>query len=548
MSYRSAHSSKPATPKDSHLQALPLKPVGNPQGFKIVEDSHSAAQDRPPMSSSIQSPPTPIAHAYIGVSASRPYSRGSQCQGFETALNSTRKLSKNDRDIVQQIQKFNSAAGGISRPMTSNPFSNFTSIPDFLADVDRTLEPSIGPLQGRGDTKEKSALRSTSLKLNDEDLNVDLSHSTQSARDKAPETFRPRGLSVADINLLNAVYEENGGGKKWHDGSSILTEDSSSRIRQGAKFGDKLEIRSLFHGADESEDGNFEDDDKSIELEGGIYYLRKDLSGDGNETCYGDKISEESENEEAGLQPDDEMAFPQGSRSAFADWWPSVHAYGLNSASSLHDVGASSTRKAAMGLAKELRRLSLAPEDLVIPSKSAIDTVDSDLDPDMVGGLPLWEFKRAGLGRFVSSTEVEQQEALLEAYEQGLGPEVLSGSSPEAGSDSEDGGHLFVFDRMQPRAAASAVASGSGVGIRRAKASNGGMACVVLKSEEGLEDEEDIKDEVEKEAEEVEGGVGEEGPEEKLTLEEQEQIDRAMAMSLEDLKHEPIGKGKGRAD
>ncbi|KAF8435524.1 hypothetical protein BGX38DRAFT_1275024 [Terfezia claveryi] len=543
MSYKSAHSSKPATPKDSQLQTLALKPIGLPHAFRIVGDSRSAAQDRPPMSC-IQSPPTPIAHAYIGVSASRPYSRGSQYQGLETALNSTRKLSKNDRDIVQQIQKFNPAAGGISRPMTTTPFSNLTSIPDFLANVDRTLESSIDPLQGRGDTKEKSALWSTSLKINDEDLNVDLSHSTESARDKAPETFRPRGLSIADINMLNAVYEENGGGKERHDGSSIITQDSSSRIRQGAKFDDKLEIRSLFHGADEREDGNVEDDDKSIELEGGIYCFRKDLSGDGNETCYGDKISEETENEEAGLQPDDEMAYPQGSRSAFADWWPSVHAYDLNSSSSLHEVGASSTRKAAMGLAKELRRLSLAPDDLVIPSKSAIDTVDSDLDPDMVGGLPLWEFKRAGLGRFVSSTEVEQQEALLEAYEQGLGPEVLSGSSPEEGSDSEDGGHLFVFDRMQSRAAASAVASGSGVGIRRAKVSNVGVASVVMKSEERLEDEEDIKDEEEEEkAEEIEGGGGEEGAEE-----EQEQIDRAMAMSLEDLKHESTGKGKRRAD
>ncbi|KAF8419340.1 hypothetical protein EV426DRAFT_577085 [Tirmania nivea] len=537
MSHKNAHSSKTLTSEDSQLQALSLRIVNNLHAFDIGEVSPSAARSSSPMTPTPNSS-APMTFAYLGASANRPYSSGSQYQGLETSLESTRALSKNDRDIVQQIQNFNSAAGGILRPMGANPFSSFTNISDFLADVERTLEPSIDPLQRPGDMKGKSTLGATSLELNDEDLNVDPSQSIQGARDKAPETFRQRGLSVADINLLNAAYEKNGGGRERHAGSSIVTLNSKGRIRRDVKFDDKLETRSVFHGADEREDGNVEDDDKSIELEGGIYYLRKDLSRDGIETCYDDKTSE-IENEVARLQPDIEMEFPQGSGSVYAGLWPGVHAYDLNGASPLHDVSASSTRKAAMGLAKELRRLSLAPEDLIIPSNSAVDAVDSDLDPDMVGGLPAWEFKRAGLGQFVSSAEVEQQETLLEAYEQGFGPEFLKGSSPEEVSDSENGGHLFVFDRVQPRAAASAIASGSGVGFRRTKVSKREVVDVVLQSEEGLEDGEEEEEKVAK-------GEGE-GGEEELTLEEQEQIDRALAMSLEDLKDQPIGKGKERA-
>jgi len=571
MSPKNAHPSKLVTPKDSQVPALTEWPVGNPHAFE--EDSPSATRGFPPRSSGLRPTPdisprprTPLpsspALKYLGMSATR-----LQYQRPEPALNSTGGLSKNDRNIVQQIQNFNTAAGGISRPMTASPFSNFSSIPDLLANVERTLEPSIDPLQRPGDIEEKSALSSASLELNDAGLSVDPSQSTQSARDKAPEKPRQRGLSVADINLLNAAYEENGGGKERHAGSSIVTLDSRGQIRRGGKFDDKLETRSVFHGAGEREGSHVEDDDKSIELAGGIYYHGK---GDGNETCYGDKTSEETENEEARLQPDIGMSVPQGSSLGFAGLWPGVHAYDLSGASSMHDVSASSTRRVAMGLAKELRRLSLAPEDLVIPSNPAVDTVDPDLGPDMVGGLPAWEFKRAGLDRFLSSKEVEQQETILEAFEQGFGPEVLEGSNLEKGSDSENGGHLFVFGRVQPRTAASAVASGSGVGIRRANVSNRELACVVLQSEEGLEDEKEEEEEEEEEAEgegeggeggegEGEGGEGgeegeereereERGAEEELTLEEQEQIDRAMAMSLEDLKHEPIGKGKGKAD
>ena len=491
-------------------------------------------------------PPASMALAYPGVSASRPVP-GSQYRRLDSAFNSAGALSKNDMDIVQQIQKFNSVAGGVFKPMVANPFSNFTSIPDFLADVERTLEPAIDPLQRLEDVEEKNAVSAASLKPSEEDLNSDPSHSTRRARDKAPETFHTRGLSVADISVLNADYEKNGGGKERNVGSSIVTLNSRGRIRREVKFDGKLETRSIFHGADETEDGNV-DDDKSIELEGGIYYPRKEILRDGNETCYGDKTSE-SGSEEVRLQPDTEMAFPQGSGSLYVGLWPGAHAYGPNGASSLHDVSASSTRKAAMGLAKELRRLSLAPEDLVIPSSPAVDTIDSDLDPDMVGGLPTWEFKRAGLGQFVSSAEVEQQEALLEAYEQGFGAEFLKGSTLEEGSGSENGGHLFVFDRVQPRAAASAIASGSGVGIRRANVSSGEVASVVLQPDEGLEDEENIENEEEEgEGEGEEGGEGGEEEELLTTLEEQEQIERAMAMSIEDLKHQSVGKGKGKAD
>lgn len=555
MSHKNA---PPVTPEGSPLQTRSIRSLDNP--LKATQRIFGADRAGSPGSSSsvARAPPprsvAPEALAYLGVSASRPYP---QYRGLESALSSTAALSKHDRDIVQEIQNFNSAAGGILRPMAANPFSNITSIPDLLANVERTLEPSIDPLQRPGGMEGKGALDTTSSKCNDGGLNVDPSHSIESARAKTPETFRPRGLSVADINLLNAAYERNGGGKERHAGSSIVTLNSRGRIRREVKFDEGLETKSVFHGADERGDGNVDDDDKSIELEEGIYYLRKDTPGDGNETCYGDKTSEEIENEET---PDIEMPFPQESGPVYAGLWPGVFAYGHCQASPLHDVSVSSTRKAAMGLAKELRRLSLAPEDLVIPSISTVDTRDPNLDPDMVGGLPAWEFKRAGLGQFVSAAEVEQQEALLEAYEQGFGPEALSGSSPEEDSGFESRGHLFVYDRMQPRArvAASAVASGSGVGIRRATVPNREVAGVVLPSEEGLE-EEAIEEDEEGEAEggggegeeneegEAEGGGGG-GEDEELIFEEQEQFDRTLAMTLENIKHQPIRQGKRSTD
>lgn len=479
----------------------------------------------------------PIGLSYLG--SSRQRTGGVQHSELDSTFNSLRKLPGNHSSMVDEIKRFNATAGGLA---LANRFAAMSSIPDLLANVDRTLEPldPLDPLQKAegGD----NAFGSTSFRLNDHDLRMDL-NLMSSARDlgkDAPEVSRRRGLSIADIHLLNEAWESSAGGSKERNtGSSVLTLNSGG-IRRKVRFEDEAEeYKNVLHGP--TGDGNNchkpEDDDESIELEGGIFSGEAPADDDDNGAESQD--NDDMEEDAPPLEPDISMAFPPGmvydNLLLEPALWTDEMDYNTLELLPLHKSDASSTKKAALGLAKELRRMSLSAAELVITDTSEAEAgtgMDSVFDPDMVGGLPAWEFRRAGLSRFVTVDEVEQQEALLEAYEQGLDPKSLEeGQAEEAEddeSDSDDGPHIFVFNKVEPRNAAVAAAASSSSGAKRGGSQNGGEENMGLEAEEVLEGTEEEDDE--------------------LTLEEQEQLEMAMAMSLEDLKQQHLGKGKGRAN
>ena len=309
-----------------------------------------------------------------------------------------------------------------------------SNIQDLLENIDRTL--SVGKPENSSESPQM-AMHSLSWKLNggQRDLGVDLDLDTPNARPRGRVSpgYRERGLSVENVHKLNLAWEEKRGGKIRDLGSSVVTLNSGGGVRREVKFttkGDhgienKVDRLSMFHGVPETHDEidvqpetrqGDESDDAEIELDDTIHNEVKECR-----SYFGEEVP---------LQPDTGIAFPQDRR--------------------VYDWGA------AEGLAEDLRRLSLSfeLEDILIPDTSSRDGWSkSGPNRDVVGGLPAWEFNRADLDLFISGpAELEQQEAVFDAYEQGLSPEVLnSGRDDEDGKAEMVGSHLFVFDRTQRR-------------------------------------------------------------------------------------------------
>lgn len=308
-------------------------------------------------------------------------------------------------------------AGGLTDSYQTLP--NISNIQGFLENIDKTLSVEK-PEQAdeRPQIDQNWWLNSYQRDLGT-DCNLDAPNALP--RDIASPGYRERGLSVQNVQKLNLAWEEKGGGINCNLGSSVATLNSGGLVRREVKFtakgdcgiGNEVEQLSMFHDTPE------DDDDISTQFAIGVSNGYDDARNKLGATTH--NKSNDDLGEDATLESDkDHLVYDKG---------------------------------AAVGLAEDLRRLSLslALEDILIPDTFSQHTwSNGGLDRDIVGGLPAWEFSRADLALYISGpAELEQQEALFDAYEQGLSPEVLN-----RGRDDDMamvGSHLFVFDKVQRR-------------------------------------------------------------------------------------------------